>query len=74
MAIIYKVDILAALKDQGLTTYKLRKEKLLSEDTIQRIRENSSSVNLRTINRLCRLLNCQPGDIMEYVPDKDEDN
>ena len=71
MAIIYKVDILAALKDQGLTTYKLRKEKLLSEDTIQRIRENSSSVNLRTINRLCRLLNCQPGDIMEYVPDKD---
>ena len=74
MAIIYKVDILAALKDQGLTTYKLRKEKLLSEETIQRIRENSSSVNLRTINRLCRLLNCQPGDIMEYVPDKDEDN
>lgn len=30
------------------------------------------SVTTETINKLCKLLNCQPGDIMEYIPD-DED-
>jgi len=28
-------------------------------------------VDTETINRLCEVLNCQPGDIMEYVPDEE---
>lgn len=31
--------------------------------------KNDQNVNVSTIMELCRLLNCQPGDIMEYVPD-----
>ena len=40
MPIIYKKDILAALKDAGYSTYRLRKEKLLGESTSQQLRNN----------------------------------
>ena len=70
MPINYRFDILAALKERGYSTYRLRKEKLLSESTIQKLR-NGDPVSLENISTLCRLLNCQPGDIMEYVEEKE---
>ncbi len=69
MPINYRIDILAALKERGYSTYRLRKEKLLSESTIQKLR-NGDPVSLENISTLCRLLNRQPGDIMEYTPDE----
>lgn len=66
MPINYKIDILADLKKKGYSTYRLRKEKLLSESTVQKLR-NGEPVSWENISTLCRLLNCQPGDIMEYV-------
>ena len=68
MPINYKIDILADLKKKGYSTYRLRKEKLLSESTVQKLR-NGEPVSWENISTLCRLLNCQPGDIMEYVED-----
>ena len=73
MSIKYKLDILTALKKAGYNTNRLRKEKLLSEGVIQALRENKY-ISLQNISKVCELLKCQPGDIMEYVPDKDEDN
>lgn len=35
MSIVYKIDVLSALKEKGYSTYKLRKEKLLGESVIQ---------------------------------------
>ena len=69
MPIQYKVDILAQLKAAGYSSYKLRKEKLLGEATIQRIRKKEP-VSWENISTICSLLNCQPGDLMEYVPDE----
>ena len=68
MAIIYKIDILAALKDAGYNTNRLRKEKLLSESVIQGLRENRY-ITLTNISTICALLECQPGDLLEYVSD-----
>lgn len=65
MPVQYKTDILAELKAAGYTTYKLRQNKLLSENTIQQLRSNEL-VSWANIARLCKLLNCQPGDILEY--------
>ena len=70
MAIKYKINILDELKNMGFTTYRIRKEKLLSEGTIQKFRNNETSVTLSNIETICKLLNCQPSDIMEYIPDK----
>jgi putative transcriptional regulator len=65
----YKIDILQTLKNGGFTTYKLRKDKLLGEATIQKIR-NSELVSWDNINMICKLLNCQPGEILMYEDDK----
>lgn len=70
MGIQYKVDVLNALKGVGFNTNRLRKEKLLSEGTIQNIREGKI-VNASNLAKLCKLLSCQPGDILEYVPDEE---
>lgn len=70
MPLKYKVDILAALKEAGFTTYKIRKEKLLSESTVQKFRQNQP-VAWENIEVVCKLLQCQPGDILEYVEDED---
>lgn len=66
MGIVYKTDILSALKEKGYNTNRLRKEKLLAESTIQQLRENKL-VSWTNIDRICRLLDCQVGDILERV-------
>lgn len=68
MPIRYKIDIIASLKAAGYSTYRLRKEKLIGEATLQKIR-NSELVSWRNMTTLCKLLNLQPGDIIEYVDD-----
>ena len=65
MAIIYKFDVLSALKQAGYTTYKLRSEKLFSESTITKFR-NGEMVHTSNIDTICRLLQCQPGDVIGY--------
>ena len=68
MALQYKIDVLAALKEKGITTYKIRQEKILSESTVQKLRA-SKGVSWENLETLCRLVDCQPGDLMEYVKD-----
>jgi putative transcriptional regulator len=60
--------LFALLKNKGVTTYRIRKEKIISEGTLQNLREGKS-VTVETISTLCALLDCQPGDLMEYIPD-----
>lgn len=64
----YKQNILELLKMNGYSTYKIRKEKIFSEAQLQYFR-NGTIVREETLNKLCCLLNCQPGDILEYIPD-----
>lgn len=68
MALKYKIDILEALKAKGYSTYSLRREKVLSESTIQKLRKGEG-IAWDNIETLCRLLDCQPADLMEYVKD-----
>lgn len=66
MAIKYRIDVLAALKAAGYSTYKLRKDKIMSESTIQKFRDGEI-VNTENLALVCNLLQCQPGDILEYI-------
>ncbi len=70
MAIRLKTDILAALKEAGYTTYKLRQEKLLGERAIQKLRTGDMP-SWNELNTICCLLNKQVGDLVEYVPDEE---
>ena len=68
MALVYKMDVLQALKDKGYNTNRLRKEKLLAESTIQKLRQKDP-IRWEIIERICALLDCQPGDLIQYVPE-----
>ena len=69
MGLQFKVDVLAALKEKGITTYQIRKEKLLSESTVQKLRAGIG-VSWENLETLCRLLDRQPYDLIEYVKDE----
>lgn len=68
MPLQYKFDIVQALKDKGYNTNRIRKEKLLSESTMTKLRRGES-VSWENLETICKLLECQPGDIIEYVED-----
>lgn len=72
MSIQYKINVLQALKNKGYNTSRLRNDKIIGEATIQRLRHNQS-VSYEVLSKLCMLLECQPGDILEYVPDSASD-
>ena len=65
LPLVYKIDVLQALKDKGYTTYKLRHDKLLSESTLQKLR-NRKGVAWENLETLCALLDCQPADLIAY--------
>ena len=68
MALRYKIDIMAELKKNGYTSTRIREEKLIGQSYLQQIRHNEL-VSWKTIDTLCRLLDCQVGDLVEYVPE-----
>lgn len=68
MPLKYKIDVVAALKEKGITSYKIRSEKLMSESTLQKLRKGEG-VSWENLEMLCRLLECQPSDLIEYVED-----
>lgn len=70
MPMKYKFNIIAALREKGYRSTRIRDEKILSESTMQKFR-TGEMVSTDNIARLCRMLECQPGDILEYVPDEE---
>ena len=66
MPMKFKIDVLEALKAKGYTTYTLRKENILSQSTLQKLREGKG-LSWENVERICGLLECQPGDLIEYV-------
>lgn len=65
MPIVYKIDVLEALKAKGYTTYKLRQDKLIGQRQLQQIREGLI-VSPLMLDTLCTLLDCQPGDLLAH--------
>ena len=71
MPIKYKINVLEALKEKGYNTGKIRKDKIMGEAMLQKIREGEM-VSWAPLETLCCRLECQPGDLVEYVADKGE--
>ena len=66
MALKYKINVIAQLKKAGYSTYRLRKEKLMAEATLQQLRDGEK-VSWANMDLICKFLDCQPGDILEHV-------
>ena len=70
MALKYKMDVIAALKAAGYNTNTIRKEKIMGEAMLQKIR-SGQMVSWATLETICGLLDCQPGDLIEYIKSPD---
>lgn len=68
MAISYK-KLLKIFDDKKITSYTMKKDNVIGQATWKKIHE-SGHIDTRTIDMLCKYLHCQPGDLLEYVPDE----
>lgn len=67
--LVYKIDVLDTLKESGYNSTRILKENLISQSAVQKIRKNEM-VGIKTIEKLCELLDMQPGNIIKYVEEK----
>lgn len=69
MPIIYE-KLLKKLEKRGYTSYRIKQNKIIGQGTLTAIKNGTGGLDAKSIAKLCALLDCQPGDIMEYVPDE----
>lgn len=67
----FKVEPMRLLKDRGYPAIKLRRDKVFGEATMQKMRHKKIT-SMNEFAKLCSLLDAQPGDLIEYVPDQPE--
>lgn len=67
--IIYD-NLWKSMKEKGISQYTLIRKYGVSPAQITRLKRNES-VSTHTIDMFCRILDCQVGDIMEYIRDED---
>ena len=65
--------LFSLMKQHKLTSYKIRKNKVIAETALQNIRQGNH-ISMETVEKLCAALNCQPGDILSYIPDEEIEN
>ncbi len=70
MAIRINLDVMMARRKIGLT--ELSREVDVTMANLSILKNNrAKAVRFSTLNAICKVLDCQPGDILEYVPDGD---
>ena len=62
--------LFALIKERGKNEYYLRKNGV-SSSVLEKLKKGTGGIDARSIEKICKLLNCQPGDIMEYVEDEE---
>ena len=58
------------MKNKGITQYALINQYNVSAGQLSRLRKNQN-ISSHPINTLCDILDCQPGDLMEYIREED---
>ena len=71
MGIIINLDVVMAQRKKGLT--ELAGEVDIPLANLSILKNNKAkAIRLSTLSAICKALNCQPGDILQYVEDEDE--
>lgn len=63
--------LLKIFDERKITSYTIRKDNVIGQASWKKIHEGGH-VDTRTLDALCKYLNCQPGDIIEYIPDEEQ--
>lgn len=71
MGIMINLDVMMAKRKMGLT--ELSKEVDITMANLSILKNNKAkAVRFTTLDAICKALHCQPGDILEYIPEKEE--
>ena len=71
MGIIINLDVVMAQRKKGLT--ELSKEVDITMANLSILKNNKAkAIRFSTLEAICKALDCQPGDFIEYVPDEEE--
>ena len=72
MAIIINIDVMLAKRKMSVTELSEKMDMTLANVSILK-NGKAKAVKLETLNKLCKILDCQPGDLLEYIPDESEE-
>ena len=67
----YKIDVVQALADKGYNSYRIKKDNLMSQGTLKKLKEKQN-VTLETLNAVCCMLRCNIEDVIEIKPTNEE--
>lgn len=73
MAIKYQ-KLFTLLEEKGFNKNSLRKNKVIGVETLEKMKKGVGHIDDRSINNLCAFLDCQPGDLLEYIKDEPSDD
>ena len=73
MAIIINVDVMLAKRKMSVTELSERVGITMANISILK-NGHARAIRMDTLNSICRALDCQPGDLLEYVPDREENS
>lgn len=68
MPLVYKIDVVSALKSKGYTPTIIKTNHLIGESTMSKLRRKQP-ISWENLQTLCRLLECQPSELIEYIED-----
>ncbi len=71
MAILVNLDVMMARRKMGLTELSDKVGVTLANLSVLK-NNKAKAVRFSTLDAICKALDCQPGDILEYLPDEDE--
>ena len=72
MSIIINIDVMLAKRKMSVTELSERVGITMANISILK-NGKAKAIKLSTLNGICKALNCQPGDILEYVEDEDDE-
>lgn len=65
----WKIDIISALDMAGYPVSRIKSEKLIGVQTYYDMKKDGKVCGIITLDTICRILECQPGMLIKYVPD-----
>ena len=73
MSIIINIDVMLAKREMSVTELSERVGITMANISVLK-NGKAKAVKISTLNSICKALDCQPGDILEYVEDGDDEN
>lgn len=64
--ISYKINVYEELQKLGISSYAIKKNNLMSQSTLSKLKNNDTSITLSSLDKVCQLLQCDVADIVEF--------